>query len=242
MVRHYTSRAGDPHRHLHLQINARVFAAGAWRGLHSVGVVDSIEAINGIGHAAVMCDPEFRGVLAAHGYTLDPETGEVAQLDAVRRVVQRPRRADHPQHRPLRGPVAQRASRRGARADVAAGLGPACVVTGPTRQGRTRERGRAPGAVGRGAAPARLHRAGCPDRCGGAPRCRDRTGQPGRGGRPGALASGGASVELERRRHPRRGRADHRGRRRRGTRAGTPRAGRGPDRPHRRPVRAAARP
>ena len=37
VVRHYTSRAGDPHRHLHLQINARVFAAGAWRGLHSVG-------------------------------------------------------------------------------------------------------------------------------------------------------------------------------------------------------------
>ena len=72
VVRHYTSRAGDPHRHLHLQINARVFAAGAWRGLHSVGVVDSIEAINGIGHAAVMCDPEFRAVLAAHGYTLDP--------------------------------------------------------------------------------------------------------------------------------------------------------------------------
>ena len=80
VVRHYTSRAGDPHRHLHLQIAARVFAGGAWRGLHSVGVVDSIEAINGIGHAAVMCDPEFRGVLAAHGYTLDPETGEVAQL------------------------------------------------------------------------------------------------------------------------------------------------------------------
>ncbi len=80
VVRHYTSRAGDPHRHLHLQINARVFAAGAWRGLHSVGVVDSIEAINGIGHAAVMCDPDFRGVLAAHGYTLDPESGEVAEL------------------------------------------------------------------------------------------------------------------------------------------------------------------
>ena len=80
VVRHYTSRAGDPHRHLHLQINARVYAAGAWRGLHSVGVVDSIEAINGIGHAAVMCDPEFRGLLAAHGYTLDPKTGEVAQL------------------------------------------------------------------------------------------------------------------------------------------------------------------
>ncbi|MDQ2705887.1 MAG: relaxase domain-containing protein, partial [Pseudomonadota bacterium] len=53
VIRHYTSRAGDPHRHLHVQINARVFARGAWRGLHSVGVVDSIEALNGIGHAAV---------------------------------------------------------------------------------------------------------------------------------------------------------------------------------------------
>ncbi|MDP3950572.1 MobF family relaxase [Microbacterium sp.] len=80
VVRHYTSRAGDPHRHLHLQINARVFAAGGWRGLHSVGVVDSIEAINGIGHAAVMCDPEFRQALAAHGYTLDRESGEVIEL------------------------------------------------------------------------------------------------------------------------------------------------------------------
>ena len=80
VVRHYTSRAGDPHRHLHLQINARVFAAGRWRGLHTVGVGDSIEAINGIGHAAVACDPEFRHALAAHGYTLDPDTGEVAQL------------------------------------------------------------------------------------------------------------------------------------------------------------------
>jgi exodeoxyribonuclease V alpha subunit len=79
VVRHYTSRAGDPHRHLHVQINARVFARGAWRGLHSVGVVDSIEALNGIGHAAVMCDPEFRTVLAGCGYTLD-DAGEIQQL------------------------------------------------------------------------------------------------------------------------------------------------------------------
>ncbi len=67
VVRHFTSRAGDPHRHLHLQINARVFAAGAWRGLHTVGVRDSLEAINGIGHAAVMTNPGFRGALARRG-------------------------------------------------------------------------------------------------------------------------------------------------------------------------------
>ena len=80
VIRHYTSRAGDPHRHLHLQINARVWAAGGWRGIHSVGIRDSIEAINGIGHAAVATDPRFRSVLAAHGFTLDPETSEIREL------------------------------------------------------------------------------------------------------------------------------------------------------------------
>lgn len=79
-VRHYTSRAGDPHRHLHLQVNARVFAAGTWRGLHTVGVRDSIDAVNGIGHAAVATDLVFRTALAVHGFTLDPESGEVVEL------------------------------------------------------------------------------------------------------------------------------------------------------------------
>jgi len=80
VVRHFTSRAGDPHRHLHLQVNARVFASGAWRGIHTVGVRDSLEAINGIGHAAVMTNPEFRAAMAARGFTLDPDTGEIAEL------------------------------------------------------------------------------------------------------------------------------------------------------------------
>jgi exodeoxyribonuclease V alpha subunit len=80
-VRHYTSRAGDPHRHLHLQIGARVFAAGRWRGLHTVGVRDFLAALNGIGHAVVACDPQFRTALAAHGYSLDA-TGEILELAA----------------------------------------------------------------------------------------------------------------------------------------------------------------
>jgi conjugative relaxase-like TrwC/TraI family protein len=78
-IRHHTSRAGDPHRHLHLQVNAKVWAAGKWRAIHTVGVRDSLGALNGIGHAAVMCDPAFRAALAAHGYHLD-ETGEVVEL------------------------------------------------------------------------------------------------------------------------------------------------------------------
>ncbi|HZJ06299.1 MAG TPA: MobF family relaxase, partial [Nocardioidaceae bacterium] len=80
VVRHFTSRTGDPHRHLHVQINARVLAEGTWRGLHSVGMRDSLAAINGIGHAAVTTDPEFRAMLAALGFTLDPATGELAEL------------------------------------------------------------------------------------------------------------------------------------------------------------------
>ncbi len=79
VVRHYTSRAGDPHRHLHLQVNARVFAAGKWRGLDTVTVRDSLAAVNGIGHAAIACDPHFRRALAEHGYILTGD-GEIVQL------------------------------------------------------------------------------------------------------------------------------------------------------------------
>ncbi|MEO8749052.1 MAG: MobF family relaxase, partial [Allobranchiibius sp.] len=79
VIRHYTSRAGDPHRHLHLQINARVFAAGQWRGIDTIAVRDALAAINGIGHAAMLCDPQFRQALAAHGYAPLP-SGEIAQL------------------------------------------------------------------------------------------------------------------------------------------------------------------
>ena len=79
VVRHYTSRAGDPHRHLHLQINARALAEDRWLGLHTVGVRDSLDAINGIGHAAVATDPQFRAALSAHGFTLNAD-GEITQL------------------------------------------------------------------------------------------------------------------------------------------------------------------
>lgn len=79
-VQHYTSRAGDPHRHIHVQINARVQAAGKWRGIDSVAVRDAIGAVQGLGHSTVMADPAFRQALAAHGFTLDPGTGEISEL------------------------------------------------------------------------------------------------------------------------------------------------------------------
>jgi len=78
-VRHYTSRAEDPHWHPHLQILARALGAGKWRGLHTLGVRDSLAAINGIGHAAMACDPELNAAFAAHGYT-EAATGEILEL------------------------------------------------------------------------------------------------------------------------------------------------------------------
>jgi exodeoxyribonuclease V alpha subunit len=78
-IRHYTSRANDPHRHLHLQFLARVFAVGKWRGLHTVGARDVINAVNGIGHAAMDTDPELNAALAANGYTKNA-TGEILEL------------------------------------------------------------------------------------------------------------------------------------------------------------------
>lgn len=227
VVRHYTSRADDPHRHLHLQINARVFAAGAWRGLHSVGVVDSIEAINGMGHAAVMCDPEFRRVLAAHGYTLDPTTGEVTQLAPyagsfsaraaqITRNIDRYEaqwRTDHPGEEP--GPTLRRAWDR--RAWAQARPDKVAPVSGDELRARWVEE---------------LHQLGFTAPTVGV---EHRAVPIGRINRD-------AVVELERRGHPRGGRTDRRGRRCRGSGAGTSRAGRGPHRPWCRPVRAAPGP
>ena len=237
VIRHYTSRAGDPHRHLHLQINARVWAAGAWRGIHSVGVRDSIEAINGIGHAAVATDPRFRSVLAAHGFTLDPETSEIRQLAPyvgafsartaqIRRNIDRYEaawRSEHPGEEP--GPRLREAWDRRAWA------------RSPARQGRPDGRPRARGPLERRAARPRLPRPGRSRAAGGDAAGVDR---PRRRSRAGRLHPRGEAVGLEHRRHPREDRGAPRPDRppRRPSRAG--RARRGHHRPGGRPVRQAA--
>ena len=82
MVQHFTSRAGDPHRHIHLQFNARVPIGDRWRGIDSAALLRMQRAINGIGHRAVVSDSGFRRALAEHGYTLNDE-GEIEQLAEV---------------------------------------------------------------------------------------------------------------------------------------------------------------
>lgn len=137
VIRHYTSRAGDPHRHLHLQINARVYATDAWRGLHSVGIRDSIEAINGIGHAAVAADPSSGPCSPSTGSRSTPSPGRSANS---RHTSAPSARADPSQRRPIREPVAVRTCRRRAGTAAPSGMGSACVGASASRQDRPSRR------------------------------------------------------------------------------------------------------
>jgi hypothetical protein len=78
---HRTSRAGDPHRHVHLQIGTRVWAAGAWRGLDTAALFKQQGAIRALGTAVIAAHPHLADTLARLGLTLDPVTGEVAELE-----------------------------------------------------------------------------------------------------------------------------------------------------------------
>jgi AAA domain/TrwC relaxase len=79
-VVHKTSRAGDPHRHVHFQIGTRVWAAGRWRGLDTAAVFKQQGAIRALGTAVLAAHPRLAQVLERHGLTLDPVWGEVVEL------------------------------------------------------------------------------------------------------------------------------------------------------------------
>ena len=156
-MRHYTSRAGDPHRHLHLQINARVFAAGKWRGLDTVGVRDSIDRDQR--HRA-----RRRGVRPgvprrARRARLHPHrTGEIAQLAPFIGAFSKRAAQIGAQHRPLRGRVARAHPGEEPGPGVAAGVGCAGVGRRPAGQGHARSRVRSCRPVAERAGRARLPR------------------------------------------------------------------------------------
>ncbi|MFT4233707.1 MAG: AAA family ATPase, partial [Microbacterium sp.] len=86
-VSHKTSRAGDPHRHVHFQIGTRVWAATAWRGLDTAALFRQQGTIRALGTAVIAAHPQLAAVLDAHGLTLDPVTGEVAELQPYNAVM-----------------------------------------------------------------------------------------------------------------------------------------------------------
>src|SRR5665811_1823264 len=86
-ISHKTSRAGDPHRHIHFQIGTRVWAGGAWRGLDTAALFRQQGAIRALGTAVLAAHPRLAAVLDAHGLTLDPVTGEVSELRPLNAVM-----------------------------------------------------------------------------------------------------------------------------------------------------------
>ena len=86
-ITHRTSRAGDPHRHIHMQIGTRVFAAGKWRGLFTAALFKQQGAIRALGTAVIAASPELAAALDRHGLTLDAATGEVIELQPYNTVM-----------------------------------------------------------------------------------------------------------------------------------------------------------
>ncbi|MFF2275587.1 MobF family relaxase [Agromyces sp. NPDC058126] len=79
-VSHKTSRAGDPHRHIHFQIGTRVWADAARRGLDTAALFRQQGAIRALGTAVIAAHPHLAAALDAHRLTLDPVTAEVTEL------------------------------------------------------------------------------------------------------------------------------------------------------------------
>ncbi|WP_167350496.1 MobF family relaxase [Microbacterium arborescens] len=79
-VVHRTSRAGDPHRHIHVQWNTRVFADGKWRGLHTAATIKQQGALRGVAEAVINSHEGLRSALAAARLTFDAESGKVIEL------------------------------------------------------------------------------------------------------------------------------------------------------------------
>ncbi|WP_260283556.1 MobF family relaxase [Propionibacterium freudenreichii] len=86
-ISHKTSRAGDPHRHIHMQIGTRVWAAGKWRALDTAALFKQQGAIRALGTAVIAAHPQLAQTLADHGLTLDPVIGEVVELQPFNQVM-----------------------------------------------------------------------------------------------------------------------------------------------------------
>lgn len=86
-VVHRSSRAGDPHRHVHVQWSTRVFAAGKWRGMHTAATIKQQAALRGVGEAAINNHAGLRAALAGAGFTFNAAKGEVDELTSHARLL-----------------------------------------------------------------------------------------------------------------------------------------------------------
>jgi hypothetical protein len=119
-VRHYTSRAGDPHRHLHVQIGARVRRGQVARAAHRRRPRPPCRDQRHRAHRGRLRSaiPGGAGRPRLHARRDWRTTG----ARRVHRPVPRPSAADRAQSGPLRTRLDGRAPRTAARAGAAAGM------------------------------------------------------------------------------------------------------------------------
>ncbi|WP_181059400.1 AAA family ATPase [Pseudoclavibacter sp. AY1H1] len=80
-LKHARSRSLDPHTHTHMWLNARALGQdGRWSNLDSRTMLRFQTLVNAEGQLAAVTDTEWVATLAAKGFTIDPATGEVEQL------------------------------------------------------------------------------------------------------------------------------------------------------------------
>ena len=80
-LKHARSRSLDPHAHTHMWLNARVLGQdGRWSNLDSRTMLRFQTLVNAEGQLAAVTDTDWVATLAAKGFTIDPATGEVEQL------------------------------------------------------------------------------------------------------------------------------------------------------------------
>jgi len=98
-VRHMTSRDGDPHPHLHVQVSTRAWVSaetlaahgievdgdGAWYGLWTAIPMRQHAEINGIVNSTILNHPAVHEALAKHGAHIDSASGEVAGITQEQR-------------------------------------------------------------------------------------------------------------------------------------------------------------
>lgn len=80
-VVHRTSRDGDPHRHIHFQIVNKARFGSKWYAFDTQELRGLNRALNMLGERVIHSDANLLRVMEEKGYSFDPATGDVAELN-----------------------------------------------------------------------------------------------------------------------------------------------------------------
>lgn len=80
-VVHRTSRDGDPHRHIHFQIVNKARVGDTWYAFDTQELRGLNRTLNMLGERVIHSDANLLRVLEEKGFTFDPQTGDIVELN-----------------------------------------------------------------------------------------------------------------------------------------------------------------